>query len=328
MKIGILLPCAPGAPRGNSTTAARLVSALERSGHEVSLEAAEGTTFEGDGFELLIALHAFKSGPTAVSIAKKENIPVIILFTGTDLNGQPSEEELEVVAQAQVLVTLGNAAARRVRDLFPNCGDKVSVIPQAVSPLPEHPGPRPEIIRALPPDAELILLPTGIRSIKDPARAITALAPMVARRPLLQLWILGEEMEQETATEVRNLCQAHPFATWLGPIPRAQLAPLFRRAQVVLSTSKSEGGAPNALLEAGLMGRPILATDIPAHREFPGASCLFGDDQSLRRKLGSLLDNHHAALLESAARREEIRHGRALAREAAAWSGLIHPFGH
>jgi len=37
-------------------------------------------------------------------------------------------------------------------------------------------------------------------------------------------------------------------------------------AEVVLNTSLSEGGMPNALLEAAACGRPILATDIPGNR--------------------------------------------------------------
>ena len=322
----MLIPCSPTAPRGNSTTAARLLNALERSGHELSLDSVQTAQFSPGTFDLLIALHAADSGPAACAFAMRDNIPLVILFTGTDLNGKPSDATLEAVSEAQSLVTLGNHAARRVRDLFPNCGDKVIVIPQAVSPLPEPKPPGPELPRTLDPECELIFMPTGIRAVKDPLRGISALAPLAKKRPQLRLWIAGEALEEQVAEQLQALCKKHTFARWLGPIPRGELAPYFRRAQVILSTSKSEGGAPNALLEAGLMGRPLLASDIPAHREFPGVKHLFGNDQDLRRKLVALLDEPNKALLDAAARREEVRQGHALAREAAAWSSLVHSF--
>lgn len=49
-----------------------------------------------------------------------------------------------------------------------------------------------------------------------------------------------------------------PNLTLLAPRPRAELAPLLRRAVAVISTSRTEG-MPNVFLEAWTRGVPALA---------------------------------------------------------------------
>ncbi len=329
MQISILLPCEVDALRGNSTTAQRIMRGLVRSHHQVECLAigADLDTKLHDDCDLVIALHAGKTGPRARQLAKARKIPLVILFTGTDLNGRPSEDAKKAVASAAALVTLGTSAAKRVRTLFDDSAKRLNVIMQAVSPLPEKRGAAiPQPIAELAEDIELILLPTGVRAVKDPMRAITALAPLAASRAKLRLMIIGEAMDEQLSVELQKQCEVDDFASYLGPISRDQLAAYMRRANVVISTSKSEGGPPNALLEAGLLARPLLATDIPAHREFPGGNRLFKDDRALRRKVAELLDNPRDAQIAAISMREDVRQGFAAAREAAAWIGLVHKF--
>ena len=53
---------------------------------------------------------------------------------------------------------------------------------------------------------------------------------------------------------------------FLGPRERTEIPALLRSARVFLYCSESEG-LPNVLLEAQATGLPVVATDIPAHRE-------------------------------------------------------------
>jgi glycosyltransferase involved in cell wall biosynthesis len=53
---------------------------------------------------------------------------------------------------------------------------------------------------------------------------------------------------------------------FLGPRNRAEIPALLKSARVFLYCSESEG-LPNVLLEAQATGLPVVATDIPAHRE-------------------------------------------------------------
>ncbi len=74
----------------------------------------------------------------------------------------------------------------------------------------------------------------------------------------------------------------------LGPLPRLDVLALMRQAVGVVSASFFEGFGL-AIEEARSLGKAMIASDIPAHREQdPGETCLFfqpGDIEDLARKL-------------------------------------------
>jgi len=323
----LLLPCDPQAMRGNATTARRLAEELQHRGYELSLAEADSAlaaATDESPADLLVALHASQAGPIAQALAERWKIPYVLLFTGTDLNGKPSGEALEAVAKARATVAMGKAAGRRARDLYPGCRDTLVLIPQGVAPLPYRPG------QSLPPDAPahdaatpIVLVPAGVRAIKDPLRAVHALLPLQQELPTLQLWFLGPEIEESTADALREACKEHPWIHWLPARPREELLPFYRRANVVLSTSRSEGGAPNSLLEAALVGRPVLASSIPPHREFPGADHCFRDDRELRKCLRDILEQPDQAMLRARKLQEIVRQPHSPAAESLAWDRLL-----
>ncbi|MFK5956810.1 MAG: glycosyltransferase family 4 protein [Planctomycetota bacterium] len=329
MKVLLLIPCDPEAARGNATTAKRLKNELWRRGYEVTLADITKLDLEGTAeisAQLVIGLHAVHCGPAAQSLAKALGVPYIVLLSGTDLNGQPQKPALDAVAQATAVVALGNAPATRARDIYPECRNHLHVIPQAVMPLPYRPGINlPDDAPELPADAPLILVPAGVREVKDPVRAITALIPLHKERPDMQLWFVGPELEKETGDALRAACVEHDWAHWLQQRPREDLLPLFRRATAVLSTSRSEGGPPNGLLEAVLVGRPVLASSIPAHREFPGAESCFRDDAELRKRFRAILAEPERAMMKSRKMEEIVRQKHSPAAESLGWDRLMRP---
>ncbi|MDA1260724.1 MAG: glycosyltransferase, partial [Planctomycetota bacterium] len=158
-------------------------------------------------------------------------------------------------------------------------------------------------------------------------------APLAAERPQLRLWIAGPEMEPEAAAELRdailraNAGTREPWARWIGAVPRHRLRPLVERAQLVLSTSRSEGGAPNALLEASECGAVVMASDIPAHREFPGKTFLFGNDEELIGLVDRFLHpdagKSSTPIYLRVAQRVELGRKFDAQAEAAAWDALL-----
>lgn len=317
---------------GNASTARRLADALTARGHvcstlQITRDAEADELLAPDEAhgtpELLIALHAVDCGPPAHRAAAEASIPWIVVFPGTDLNGKPSRGAVAAVAEAQAAVALAPHARKRAVELYDR--HDVETVPQAARALPEPRGgaPLPEHAPALPQDSFLIVQSTGIRSVKAPCVGIEALAALAKEEPRLRLWIAGPELEQAEAMRLRETIAAQPWAAWLGPLTPLHLAGVLRRADLVLGTSRSEGAAPNSLLEAALMGKPILASDIPAHRFFPGRDFLFRDARELRRAVRAQLEDPRPARLAARQLRETTRTQFDRTREAVAWDRLI-----
>ena len=316
--IAFLLPCSPQARRGNATTAHRIADFLARGGHEIQVCGPEDSVPSQQ--DVVIALNAAQTGPRSIEVEAQR---VILLFTGTDLNGRPSSKTTEAVQHADALVALGTAAAARARDVFQNCGEKLLVIPQAGVALSSGSRGPVEGLPQRVDQEEVVFLPTGLRSIKNPQLAVEALIPLAKRRPGLRLWIAGERLEEDVTEQVLRLAEEHEFVEYLGALESATMAGALQRSKVVLSTSRSEGGPPNALLEAALASRPILASAIPAHREFLPRSAIFKSEAELRQRIKAILDDPSPFALEASRFREDIRHRFAPAREGADWLGLV-----
>jgi glycosyltransferase involved in cell wall biosynthesis len=323
-RVLFVLPCTLQDNRGNATSASRIADSLQRRGYQVELALAGSDSQDWPEFDVAIAFHAAHSGPQTHKLAAERNKPFVIAFTGTDLNGKPQAATTAAVEHAAMCVALCNSAARRARDLFASFGGGLEVIFEAVAQLPYKPGAKlPEFAPALEKSHKLVLVPAGVREIKDPLRAVKALTALAAIRPEMRLWFVGPELDAAYGELLRSAIAELDWASWIGEVPRAELLPLMRRADVVLSTSRSEGAAPNSLLEAALAGAPVLASDIPAHREFPGSAFCFRDDRLLRRKLESVFDEPGEAAREVRKLQEIVRFKHGVSTEQLAWDRLL-----
>jgi glycosyltransferase involved in cell wall biosynthesis len=325
--VRFLFPARSSEHGGNATTARRIAAALETRGHSCSVQQIHGdadaaSLLEG-GPEILVALHAIDCGPAAARAAKQAGIPWVCVFPGTDLNGKPPRAAVAAVKQAKVAIALAPHARKRAAEIFERLD--IEVLPQAARALPEPRGGArlPKGLPELPQDAFLIVQPTGIRSVKAPCVGIEALAALAKEEPRLRLWIAGPELEEAEAMRLRETVAAHPWSAWIGALGQDKLAGVLRRANLVLSTSRSEGAAPNSLLEAALYSKPILASDIPAHRFFPGQDFLFRDARELRRAVRGQLEEPAKAALAGRQLRETTRTRFDQLREAVAWDRLI-----
>ena len=84
MKIAIVTPAPPGSRYGNRITALRWAKILRRLGNRVSIS----QMYDGEPYDLLVALHARKSHPSIVNFRRHNlSVPIIVALTGTDLYG-------------------------------------------------------------------------------------------------------------------------------------------------------------------------------------------------------------------------------------------------
>lgn len=315
----------PAATRlgGNRSTADRLAEALITRGHvcevvELEIDAAVPTA----DTDLLVALHAVRTGIAVAHAAEAAALPWVCVFTGTDLNGKPPAAAVQALRSAKASVTLAPHAQKRAQAVYEV---ESTLIPQAARPLPEPRGgaPLPADCPPLERSDFLVLQPLAVRAVKAPTFGLRALRSLAKSEPRLRLWIVGPSMEDEAAAELQKALQGQDWAHWLDGRSRKDMAGLMRRANTALSTSRSEGAAPNALLEAALFSKPILASDIPAHRYFPGATFIYRSEDELRHRIQTWIDDPAKAALDGRQLREETRTRFDLVREAVEWDRLV-----
>src|SRR6266850_1821492 len=82
MKIGIITPAPPKSRYGNRVTALRWARILKKLGHSVSVK----QSYDGERYELLIALHALRSHASITRFRREyPHKPLVDALTGTDL---------------------------------------------------------------------------------------------------------------------------------------------------------------------------------------------------------------------------------------------------
>lgn len=271
MRIALISPYSSGPMRGNITTVNRICHFLEQAEAELLVLPADvlsATEMErrlvSFAPRLIHAFHARYCGGLAQRLAARLNLPFVITITGSDLHDPQLRDHYDTVlaiAAAQAIVCFDSGEAAELAGHFPLAADRITVISQGVERLPvsatENFG--------LAEDNFVLLLPAAVRPVKQIEFPLQALAPLAGRFPAIRLVIAGGIIDQDYAATIRTMLCDAPYVTWLGEVPRERMGSLYARADIVLNCSRFESMA-NALLEAMVMERPILAVDIPGNR--------------------------------------------------------------
>ncbi|MDJ0973702.1 MAG: glycosyltransferase family 4 protein, partial [Planctomycetota bacterium] len=137
-----------------------------------------------------------------------------------------------------------------------------AVVPRGVS-ISDAPPPTPD------PETVRVLLPAGIRRVKDVIGAVRLAEALRAAGVPLTLCIAGPVLDGEYARsfEATLASMGHPhFIRWRRAVPRTGMPALYDQADVVWNTSLHEGG-PNALLEGLAHGCAVMARDVDGVRD-------------------------------------------------------------
>ncbi|MBM4439135.1 MAG: glycosyltransferase family 4 protein [Candidatus Rokubacteria bacterium] len=314
-RIALLAPFAPPSVRGNAVTVARIAAGLAAAGIDARIwdcSVTDHAVLEAEVHAfapaVVHAFHAWQVGPPALRIARRAELPLVVTLTGTDANHDLFDPERaaatrRVLEGASVITVFDASIAARVAAALPDLRARLAVVPQA-SALAD--GARFDLDAAwpgLPPGRVLFVFPAGIRPVKRPRLPLEAFDALVARHPATRLLYAGPAIE---AAETRALAAAlvsRPWARYAGAVPHDRMASLLGQADVVLNCSESEGGMPNAILEALACGRAVVAADIEGNRsliEHDVTGLLFRDapelgiaaerlvvDAALRTRLGA-----------------------------------------
>jgi L-malate glycosyltransferase len=324
-RVAVLTPFAAPSVRGNAITVERIARGLRGRGVELRLwdmsvvpEGAVDHQIAQYGPALVHCFHASRTGPAALRLARRANVPLLVTVTGTDVNEDLREAESAPVVRrvlegATAVSVFDESMAAVIVDAIPELAARLVVVPQSAvfEPVSGQWAPAAALQRAPGP---LVLFPAGIRKVKRPIFPIEPLDRLRPQHPGLELIYVGPVIDTDEGEALLRLLPEHPWMRHLGAVPHGRMPALLELADVVLNCSRSEGGMANSILEALALGRAVLASDIAGNRslvEDGVTGLLFSSPEELTVKADRLLKDAdlRARLGEAGRERVNARFG-------------------
>ncbi|HEV8369491.1 MAG TPA: selenoneine biosynthesis selenosugar synthase SenB [Pyrinomonadaceae bacterium] len=321
MRIGIVTPAPPQSLHGNRITALRWAMILRRLGNRVSIV----QTYEGEPYDLLVALHARKSRPAVVNFRRQNSEgPVIVALTGTDVyrdirTSRAAREALDLATRIVVL------QPKATKELRPSWQMKARVIYQSVKnrqPLTSNTHAKERSSASF--DVSVI---GHLRAVKDPFRTAMAVR-MLPDSSRVRVLHIGGAMTDAMANRARKEMRVNSRYKWLGQLSQLLVFQVLKKSSLCVLSSRMEGGA-NVLSEAIAASVPILASRIDGNIGILGAAYPGYFDVGNTSQLARLLaraERSSEYLAELKACGKSLIHLVDPAREEQAWSTLIHEF--
>lgn len=228
-----------------------------------------GRSFRPD---VVISYWAFPDGAAGQRIAEHFGVPSIVIAGGSDVLLLPKEPgrgpAVEAVLRQSSMVVTVSEGLRRATIALGARPERVKTILQGVDPSIFHPGAKADARRALglPQDAEILLWVGRMVGVKNLDFLLAAMGPLVARRPRLKLFLLGDGEVRPGLERRAAVLGIAGSAKFVGPRGHDVLPDWYRAADVTVLTSHSEG-LPNVLRESLACGTPFVATDVGNIRE-------------------------------------------------------------
>ncbi len=249
MHIGIITPAAPGSLNGNRATAQRWAGFLTELGHKVDISVC----WDGSEYDLMVALHAWRSAESIVNFKQKyPDRPLVLAMTGTDLyrfiNSHPGPT-LRSIHLADKLVTLHDLAYRSLPE---SVHDKIHVIHQSALPVKNLPE------RSV--DTFDICVVGHLREEKDSLRVAYAVRDL-PKKSRIRILHYGKAHNDEWANRAKKEMKINPCYQWFGEVPHNEVRAAYGRCHLMVLPSVMEGGA-NVISEAVVAGLPVIASDI------------------------------------------------------------------
>ena len=221
LKIGIVTPAPPGSRHGNRVTALRWAGILRSLGHCVAIT----QSYEGESYDMLVALHAFRSHDAIKRFhCEYPDRPLIVALTGTDLyrdlpKSKRAQQSLELASRLIVL------QPKAFEALPERLHDKTRVIYQSVKPFPAIRNPRVPIRNFT------VCVIGHLRDIKDPFRAAMA-ARLLPASSRVRIIHVGGAMNEKMAERARREMEINPRYRWIGEQPQWRVRQILMRSQL------------------------------------------------------------------------------------------------
>lgn len=267
-----LLILTPEQPRisGNWVSACRFQQGLTLLGHQVEVletgydPTALETAVARFQPELVLLLHAYRSGRPWLVSRCYGTMPFLVLLTGTDIHqGLDLPQECPtiktVLQQAGAILSQNPLTVAELAAQRPQLAPRLHFLPPAITL-----GDAPYDLRQrhnIASDAILFLHPAGIRPVKGNLELLRLFDPVVAADPRCRVAFCGPLLDVDYGALFLAALPSRPWASYLGEIPLDAMPAVLSQADIVCNNSSSEG-LPNSLLEAASLGRPMLVRNI------------------------------------------------------------------
>jgi glycosyltransferase involved in cell wall biosynthesis len=246
-------------------------------------------------FDVIHAFWANNPGFLATRAARALGIPAVVSLAGGELaalpeigyGGQLHLRERLKTAWALRRAARVTAASAPIVAAARAHGVDAAVVPLGVSPesfaepLPKGTAPR-------------LLLVGSLNRVKDVPTALRAFRRVVDARPAARLDVVGEDVLGGEALREASALGLLQHVTFHGFLPLDAVLSLYRRADLLVHSSRHEAG-PVVVLEAAACGVPTVGTAVGHIRDF-GTSAPeralavpVGDDAALAAGILALL---------------------------------------
>lgn len=254
MNIILITPALPKSRAGNRVTAARWKAILQELGHKVTVKTQlEDKPQSNAKYDLMIALHSWRSAQSIHLFNKQfPEKPLIVALTGTDLykfiksHPRPTLHSIEL---ADRLISLHDLAHLAIPKKYRH---KVKVVYQSADSIQRKVNKNKQYFD--------VCVIGHLREEKDPLRAAYAVRNLPAESKI-RVKQFGKAHTKNWAKRAENEMQINPRYKWYGEVPHWKIKQLYESANLMVLSSKMEGGA-NVISEACVAGMPVIASEI------------------------------------------------------------------
>ena len=279
---------------------------LQRRGHLAELFGitTEGTLRESlagkigrFGPDIVHAHDAFRMGIQLLGL----RVPWVVSMSGEDFYKDMREDlagplVTEVFRRAHRTLVPTKDAVQRMEEAVPDTVGKIDIVPRAAVRLPTG---GTDLRRALgiPKSRFLILLPGGIRPIKGQLRAMPLVDTMRSCGIAAEMIIVGTPQDDDYYAELKQRADELEGVRIMPALSGERMGAAYLDADVVLTTSYSEAMCPT-ILEAGILGRPVVASRVPGNTEairHKETGLLYETEEEMAQCIIALARNRSAA---------------------------------
>ncbi len=268
MKVAFFTPYYKEA-RGNATTAKRLIAGIEENGIQI-----ERFVYEEEQFtkadekrlaqcDLIHIIHFGRFSLWQKKLSYRLTKPYVLTSGGTDINFDIYDEKRrdtleELLAGASAITVYSQDGKEKLINAFSFLNEKVFVIPSSFwLPSDKH----QKKGKILDDSRPQVLLPAGLRQVKDVLFLIPGLNKLREHFPTLTFSIVGTIIEEEVYKEVQQACKKYEWVHFYHELPLEKMAQVYAESDIVVNSSISEGQS-GAIVEALFLKKPVLARRI------------------------------------------------------------------